>query len=107
MSNPRKLFLPKLKAMPDQCVSCPFREGNDEEFGEIIRKLAASHNVSHGGGDVAFARELVHSDATKAGDFVCHLSAYTSEMELRPVEERRQCPGATAHFVAAGEHDED
>lgn len=28
----RKLWMPRYKEMPEQCISCPFREGNDAEF---------------------------------------------------------------------------
>lgn len=102
--NPRLQFRPKLRELKEQCVSCPFRDGNDKEFGAICSKLV-------GGGtkkkvtkaQVAKARAQIRDEATRLGDFACHCTVYDADMNLKPHSERRQCPGATKHFIAAGE----
>jgi len=45
LKNPRALWLPKLKELPEQCASCPFREDNDREFGEVMQRLADSRGL--------------------------------------------------------------
>jgi hypothetical protein len=92
----RKLWMPKHREMPEQCVSCPFREGNDAEFQKVLDKLVQSN----GGGvaDVDRARFLIRKDAARHGDFICHQSVYDENMDLRDKEHYRQCPGASAHY---------
>lgn len=47
---------------------------------------------------IEHARKMIRLDVTGMGDFICHLTAYDSEMEDRPKADHRQCKGATAHF---------
>jgi hypothetical protein len=98
--NLRALWRPKRKEVPEQCKSCPFRKGNNKEFGEIIKKLGKSHGVDKP--SVAVARASVKMEATQIGDFVCHLTAYNPDMTLRPKSKNLQCKGATEWFKAHG-----
>lgn len=101
--NPRDLFLPKLPELAEQCPSCPFRSGNDLEFGEIIRKLCASGNVKFSPAVVRRARASITDEAKHVGDFSCHHTAYRDDMSLKDVREHRQCPGATRAFKESGQ----
>lgn len=98
-TNSRTMFRPKLPERPRQCASCPFRDGNDREFGEVVDRLASSVGVLP---DVAETRRRVRLEANIMGDFACHETAYDGAMKLRAMEHRRQCPGATRHFIAFG-----
>ena len=107
-NNPRKLFLPKLREMPEQCASCPFREDNDEEFGKIIQKLLLmKERREYRGKDLRvqtlIARTNIKHEVRDHGEFHCHCSAYDDDMNVKPVHEHRQCPGATKFYVEAGE----
>jgi len=106
--NPRTLFRPKLPQLKEPCVSCPFRDGNEDAFAEIVRKLAMQHEASDLSGRklkqrTLMARLQIREEARSRGDFACHQTAYDSNMALKPARERRQCPGATAVFIKAGE----
>lgn len=93
----RPLWRPKLKELPEQCASCPFRKDNDKEFGAIIDRLRRSAG-QHGRmtrGHVQFARLGLYADALERGDFLCHHTVYDEKMNYKPEHERRQCPGAT------------
>jgi hypothetical protein len=35
----RRFWTPKLKPCVTQCQSCPFKKGNDEQFGVVVGKL--------------------------------------------------------------------
>lgn len=96
----RKLWRPKRPEIPEQCLSCPFREGNDAEFGAVLNKLRAASGIAGKSTtcDIAFARQGVRDDLSHSGDFVCHGTAYTPDMKPKPKEEWRQCPGATKFF---------
>lgn len=98
-SNMRDLWTPKRPELGQQCPSCPFRNGNDREFGAIVEKLNELYSAD---GTVEQVRFSVRRDAKSNGDFACHQTAYTETMDLKPESERRQCPGATAAFKAAG-----
>lgn len=102
----RKTFRPKLRQLKEQCVSCPFRVGNDEAFAEVVKKLAAVEGLELKGKRLmrqAFsARMQVLHETQVRGDFACHHTAYDADMKLRPESERRQCPGATAAYVEGG-----
>lgn len=102
MKNPRLLWRPKFKPLPEQCASCPFRKGNDKEFGEVMQRLANSVGMDVKN-NVRESRRRVLADAENTGDFMCHGTVYTKDMERRPQSDYRQCPGASAHFIAAGE----
>ena len=104
--NPRHLFRPKHAPMKEQCVSCPF--GKDKrKFGEVMAKLAEAN------GDPIPAEELeertqaaidmIRMEVRGHGEFACHCSAYDENMGLRPMVERRQCPGALRYYMEAGD----
>ena len=107
--NPRSLFRPKHPQLKEQCVSCPFREDNDFEFAVIVRKLVKASSGEtltprQLAGRTTVARYSIREEAKTIGEFACHHTAYDADMKLRPESERRQCPGATAAFIAAGEN---
>lgn len=91
----RKLFRPKLPELPQQCVSCPFREGNDREFQAVVVDLAIAADLQTR--DLSKIRESVREEVSEHGDFACHGSAYLNG-ERRDNSEHRQCPGATEWF---------
>lgn len=91
----RKLWRPKRKEMPEQCISCPFRTGNDAEFKAVLDKLVQAN----GGGfaDPDQARFMIRKELTQmGGDFICHQSVYDKDMNRRDHREHRRCPGASA-----------
>lgn len=94
------LFQPKYPEVAAQCASCPFRFGNNEEFGAILNKLEKSCGLPGKvtKKQITQARIRIMSDVGSRGDFMCHLSAYTPEMKQRPRTEWRQCAGATRHY---------
>lgn len=101
MKNPRSLWRPKRPEVKEQCASCPFREGNDAEFGAVLEKIARSHGntTTITPAVIQHARLKVIADLQFSGDFVCHHTVYGPGMdEKRDPEERRQCKGATAFF---------
>ena len=91
-------WTPKRPEVPAQCASCPFRVGNDKEFGEVLQRL----KDKEAGGpapkvtkrDIGFARLQIWGDTHGWGDFYCHGTVYTPEMQQRPVGEWMQCKGA-------------
>lgn len=93
----RKLFRPKLSELKEQCPSCPFREGNDKEFGAICMSLASLHQEEYPA-PLAVARRRIQEEVARFGDFICHCSAYNGDMSLKVTKENRQCPGATKWF---------
>lgn len=92
----RSLFRPKHKEVNEQCVSCPFRAGNDKEFGKILDKLAELHGVKRN--STKFSRLMVLQEATINGEFVCHYTAYNTDWSSKDQSEHRQCVGATQWF---------
>lgn len=94
--------------METQCLSCPFRKGNDAEFGAFMAKIRKLNNVPEPKteGDkffaTFFARDKVHKDIATLGDFLCHHTVYTPEMQMTDQEQWRQCPGASVAFRAGG-----
>lgn len=95
------MWKPKRREVSEQCVSCPFREGNDAEFGEVIGKLRKALGMAGEVTDqcVKHARKMVRLDLAAGGDFICHKTAYDAEMKMAGSEHHRQCKGATAYFV--------
>lgn len=96
----RKCFLPKMKEVSEQCASCPFRIGNDEEFRAILTKLRASKGLP---GEITKSqavrsRAMIHDDCANQGEFRCHHSVYNPDMTIKSVSEHRQCLGATKWF---------
>jgi hypothetical protein len=99
--NPRALWRPKLPEREGgPCAGCPFTPGNDEKFGKVVTQLRTKAGITEPAsrGDIAMARALLARDLKYTGDFACHGSAYGPGMEVRPVSEHRQCPGASAKF---------
>lgn len=94
----RQMWSPKRKEMREQCASCPFRTGNDAEFGEVIKRLCASAGERMTKATAPLARLRLMEETKVMGDFICHQSAYDKDMNLRAPEENRQCPGATRHY---------
>jgi hypothetical protein len=97
----RKLWLPRMKEADKPCKSCPFSDGNDKEFGAVIRALKKKHGMAHeDGATVAGARAQARHDVVFGGrqDFACHATAYGPDMEVRSRSEHRQCPGAARAY---------
>ena len=97
----RACFLPRRPALPSPCVSCPFREGNSAEFGVIVARLTSSafgSRVIPSPRDITTARQRIRRDVETHGEFSCHGTVYTPEMEKRPESSWKQCPGATRYF---------
>lgn len=99
----RQMWSPKRKEMPEQCVSCPFREGNDAEFGEVIKKLCAASGEPMTKTTAPIAKFMLREETKHVGDFICHQSAYDKDMNLRDAGEHRQCHGASKHYRGGGE----
>lgn len=101
----RTFWRPKRPEVPAQCISCPFRTGNDKEFGDILKKLAIglNHKRKVGPKTIIAARFRVKMECHEQGDFVCHGTAYEADVTTqRPVTEQRQCVGATEWFRKGG-----
>lgn len=102
--NHRDAWRPKRKET-EQCASCPFRDGNNKEFGAVVRALKKAAGMDPDKGNTVHqARMMVHMDVVGPGgrgDFVCHATAYGPEMKPRDPSEHRQCPGATAAYRKA------
>lgn len=98
--NPRALFRPKVPEVPTQCASCPFRFGNEKEFGEIVAKVRKLGRLPGRvtKQDVFAARMRIWMDVQERGDFLCHGTVYGPDMMGRPQSNWRQCKGATASF---------
>lgn len=104
MLKSRALWRPKIAELPTPCASCPFRVGNDAEFGGVVKRLRDAQGITGPCTKriVGFARASIMMDTRARGDFACHGTAYDTEMEMRPAAELRQCPGA-AKFYKTGE----
>ena len=83
-----------------QCASCPFRAGNDAEFGAVVARLLGTKKATKA--QIKRTRDNVQHDVLMKmrPDFACHATAYDAEMDVRPISEHRQCPGATKAFQA-------
>lgn len=103
--RPAELFIPKREELKEQCKSCPFREGNDFDFGEVLNKLRVTTGQKplKGWGLIGMAvnaKKQIRDEVTANGDFICHHTAYeASGKALINKDPRafRQCPGATKH----------
>jgi hypothetical protein len=97
VTGARQLWRPRLAELPEQCVSCPFREGNKIEWAGVAAKLAAAGGKSFV--DFDCVRALVKLDVSEmGGEFHCHQTVYTDKMMLKPLNEHRQCPGASRYW---------
>lgn len=103
--RPNELFIPKREELKEQCKSCPFREGNDLDFGDVLNKLRVSAGKkSLRGWDVVSmavqAKEQIREEVRLNGEFICHHTAYDAsgdKLVNKKSESFRQCPGATKH----------
>lgn len=87
------------EVLPVQCASCPFKDGNDEEWAAVVNKLRVKHGlrpVKVKSRIVKHARTAVRIETGMIGtpQFACHGTAYDDKANLRPYSEHRQCPGA-------------
>lgn len=91
---------PKRQEVASQCASCPFRVGNNVEFGEVANRLRRAEGIMRPASreDVGFARLSLFMEAVEGGDFACHCSVYNADMSKRPMSEWRQCKGATQAY---------
>jgi len=96
----RAMWSPQRKERADQCASCPFKEGNDEEWKAVLESLAESDGMDLGDVDPDGARAMIHAEVSERGDFSCHQTAYDvdGDMERRDLRKLLQCPGASKHF---------
>lgn len=96
----KKLFQPKFPECKVQCPSCPFRTGNNKEFGEIVNRLETSVGLPGRvtRRQIGSVRLRIMSDVGQRGDFACHLTAYNPDMTRKPTSEFRQCKGATEFY---------
>lgn len=95
--NYRRMWRPKLPEC-EQCPSCPFLTGNDDQLRAVANRLRESMclPVLASNQSVEFVREQIKADLQHSGDFICHRTAYDlGEGGLRPKEGHRQCPGAS------------
>ncbi len=92
----RKFWRPRRPELAEPCVSCPFREGNDLEFGEIVRRLLRRNSPGERmtSEKVAQVRASVRQELKTSGEFACHGTVYDEHMRLKPREGHRQCAGA-------------
>ncbi len=99
LMSPHALWRPRRPELPKQCVSCPFLKGNDKEFKAVFEKICSKH-----GGAKVTAKDLMNARVNvRVGvlanpEFYCHGTAYDKDMNVRPLEEQRQCPGASKLF---------
>lgn len=101
MANDHKLlWKPKLKELPEQCASCPFKYDNEAEFKAVVQRLNASAGMVRKvtSATTAHARMMIRIQTAKAGDFACHCTVYDADMHPKDCDEYRQCPGATAFY---------
>lgn len=100
--KPQQFWKPRLKPLKEQCASCPFREDNNKEWGEIVQrlwvKMCRPGKVSKF--QIGVSRFEVMEDVRVRGDFACHCTVYDEKMNQREPSEYRQCPGATAYYLA-------
>lgn len=101
----RQLWKPRRQELAEQCVSCPFRDGNTEAWMEILEKLRQSappgtkvKKTPINKRDASRARVTVRMDCMTVGEFACHHSVYDTNMKTKPATEHRQCPGASKFF---------
>jgi hypothetical protein len=96
---PKASWRPKYKEREAQCASCPFLDGNDEEFAKVVNALRRSRDPDARPATkarVRNARISVRLDVLMGhGDLVCHGTAYGPGMIPAPQKDWRQCPGAT------------
>lgn len=103
----RKTWRPKLREASEQCASCPFRLGNDADFGAVVKRLCKKHGMPFTEESTLNARSKIIQDSASNGDFACHATVYGTDMKVKPIGEHRQCPGSTKWFRDGGESTEE
>lgn len=102
---------PRIAGCEQQCASCPFRQGNNAEFGSIVERLRKAEGIRGKAtrAIIGFARISLFMELETAGDFACHVSVYRPDMTMRDRKEWRQCAGATEVYrsgnIALGDPD--
>jgi hypothetical protein len=97
----RKLWEPRMDEVPVQCASCPFREGNHDEFGQIVARLhQAANKPPPERFDIGYSRIEVRKTAMESGELACHCTSYTANMGIAPYDQHRQCKGASEAYRA-------
>lgn len=93
------MWRPKFTEVSAQCASCPFKMGNNPEFGEVVNRLRRKD----GQAKPATVREvgqarlalMMEFEECGHGDFICHGTAYDRDMNQLPRGSFRQCAGAS------------
>lgn len=103
-----------MASIPEACASCPFRDDNNEEFLKKINALRLRHNLeplddpdeAEDADDhvrildaIDNVRYRIEEECERDPDFACHCSVYDENMNVRPVSDHRQCPGATKYHL--------
>lgn len=106
-SHARKLWLPKYPEVKHPCLSCPFVEGNDEHFAEVVSRLRELEGMplvraSDTGALEEVRRRLRVETNLVGGDFLCHQTTYDEDMELTDRSSWRQCAGAARFYRGDG-----
>jgi hypothetical protein len=97
------MWRPKLPMLEKPCVSCPFSKGNDVEFAAVVQRLDPTLKGIALAAATMAARNNIETESLTRGDFSCHHTAYDKDMNVKPIREHRQCPGAAKSYVDAGE----
>ena len=97
------MWTPKLRPVPQQCVSCPFLFGNDLEFVVVVNRLRVAQGMPPVQGEAIipsswYARQQIKKDLEHSGDFACHHTVYDDRGRLKDPDGHRQCSGATKWF---------
>lgn len=90
--------------MAEPCISCPFRNDNDQEFGVIVARLLSvmlKPTKRATRTQIARSRAMVRMERLLLGpDFGCHCTIYNPDMSLKPEREWKQCKGASDAYRA-------
>lgn len=97
---PQSLWKPRFPELPEMCASCPFREGNDQAFGDILTRIKKKHGERRPATarEITTARAKVKFDRLFSGEFCCHNTVYDAQMNVQRRGHWKQCAGAAAHF---------
>ena len=82
------------------CESCPFRHGNDQEFGAVITSLKKfkGDKTPASARESKAARFRVKAERLFTGEFCCHHSVYDADMSVKSNHHWKQCRGAAEYF---------
>lgn len=109
----RRLWMPKRTELKEPCASCPFRQGNDDEFGEVVNRLRKANGMGKLPFHIPEGRRVLDDVRLSlereveehGGEFVCHQTAYRlddDDMKMRDEAAWRQCAGAARHYRGDG-----